>query len=561
MTEAGIVFSNSAQVQRARLFRSRGALILTTLMLLLGAATTVATAQTFSLLYNFGTNSGDPLQPMGLVAQGRDGSLYTTSVYGGTYNLGTVVKITPTGTLTVIYNFDGTHGSEPTGGLTPGTDGNFYGTTWFGGTLGHGTVFKVTPDGTLTTLYNFKNRTDGENPYAAPIQGADGNFYGTTCGCPNGGSFAGTVYKLTPAGKLKTLHQFGRNAFTEGVNPENSLVQGFDGTFYGTTTNQGTHDRGTIFKITAAGKFTALHSFDDPHGSRTNAPLVQGSDGRFYAPAEHGGKFGHGVVYKISPAGKYTPLHSLDDSEGDNSFAGLVLATDGNFYGTAGLGGSTNNGTIYRFSPDRSFSVLYNFDGTTGNQPYVTSLQHTTGIFYGATFAGGAFNEGVFYSFDVGLGPFVRLLPTVRKVGETVGILGQGFTGTTVVSFNGTSANFTIDSDAYLEATVPSGATSGSLTVTTPGGILASNTQFRVMPKILTFNPTSGPVGTPVAITGNSFTQTTRVSFAGVKAAGFTVDSDTQVTAVVPAGAKAGHIQVRTMGGVAVSSGVFQVTQ
>ncbi len=268
------------------------------------------------------------------------------------------------------------------------------------------------------------------------------------------------------------------------------------------------------------------------------------------------------MVYKISPSGKYTSLHSLDASEGDNSFAGLVLATDGNFYGTAGLGGPTNNGTIYRFSPDRSFSVLYNFDGTTGNQPYVTSLQHTTGILYGATFAGGSFNEGVFYSFDVGLGPFVRLVPTVRKIGETVGILGQGFTGTTVVSFNGTSANFTIDSDTYLEATVPSGATSGSVRVTTPGGTLTSNTPFRVKPQIFSFTPTSGPVGTPVTITGNSFTQTTKVGFCGAGATGFTVDSDTQVIATVPPGApKTGHIEVITPGGVAVSPGEFTVTQ
>ena len=280
MTEARIVLSDNGQVQRVGSFRSSRALILTVFVLLC-AASTVATAQTFSLLYNLGTNTGDPLQPMGLMAQGRDGSLYTTTVYGGTYNLGTVVKITPAGTLTVLYNFDGTHGSEPTGGLTLGADGDFYGTTWFGGTLGHGTVFKVTANGSLTTLYNFKNGSDGENPYAAPIEGADGNFYGTTCGCPNGGSYAGTLYRLTPAGKLKTLHQFGHNPVTEGVNPENSLVQGFDGNFYGTTTNQGAYDRGTIFKITAHGKFTTLHSFDDPHGSRSNAQLVGPTEHRF----------------------------------------------------------------------------------------------------------------------------------------------------------------------------------------------------------------------------------------------------------------------------------------
>jgi len=456
--------------------------MLATLMLVVATATEMAAAQTFSVLYNFGTNTGDPWEPGALVAQGRDGSLYSTSFYGGTNGLGTVFKITPAGTLTVLYNFDGTHGSTPWGGLTLGTDGDFYGTTAFGGTVYQGTVFKITSTGDLTVLHNFSNSDDGDTPLAAPIQGADGNFYGTTCGCPNGGSHAGTVYKLTPSGKLTTLHRFGSNPVTEGVNPENPLVQGIGGSFYGTTTNQGTYNLGTIFKITAAGKLTALHSFYDPHGSRTNAQLVQGNDGKFYAPTEHGGKFGHGVVYKINQAGKYSVLHALDKAEGDDAYTGLALATDGNFYGTAGAGGASNNGTIYRITPGGSFSVLRSFDGTTGAQPYVTLLQHTSGILYGATFTGGAYSEGVIYSLDVGLGPFVSLVTASGKVGRTVDIIGQGFTGTTGVSFNGTSANFTVVSDTYLMATVPSGATTGVVTVTTPSGNLTSNKEFRVKP-------------------------------------------------------------------------------
>src|SRR5438552_1229765 len=141
-----------------------------------------ATAQTFSLLYNFGTNPGDPTNPYApcAVVQGPDGNLYGTTPSGGTSNNGTVFKITPAGTLTVLYDFDITHGEYPFSGLTLGTDGNFYGTTVFGGTSTNGIVFKITRNGALTILHKFTGMTDGAYPYAPPVQAADGSFYGTT---------------------------------------------------------------------------------------------------------------------------------------------------------------------------------------------------------------------------------------------------------------------------------------------------------------------------------------------------------------------------------------------
>jgi expansin (peptidoglycan-binding protein) len=122
------------------------------------------------------------------------------------------------------------------------------------------------------------------------------------------------------------------------------------------------------------------------------------------------------------------------------------------------------------------------------------------------------------------------------------------------------AATFTVVSDTYLTAVVPANATTGSVTVTTPGGTLTSNKVFRVTPAILSFSPTSGPVGTPVTITGTSFTGTTKVTFSGVKATTFTVDSDTQITATVPTGAKTGKIAIVTPGGTAVSKDIFTVT-
>jgi hypothetical protein len=167
----------------------------------------------------------------------------------------------------------------------------------------------------------------------------------------------------------------------------------------------------------------------------------------------------------------------------------------------------------------------------------------------------------VFYSLNIGAAEFARLQTTSGKVGSTVSILGQGFTGTTAVSFNGVKATtFTVSSDTYLTANVPTGAKTGTVTVTRPGGNLASIQQFKVTPTLRSFSPTSGPIGTVVTLNGTGLTQTTKVTFGGVKATTFTINSDSQVTATVPSAAKTGKITVTTTGGSATSSGTFSVT-
>jgi len=199
-------------------------------LLMLVLALTAAQAQTFNVLYNFGTNNGDPYKPQwaGIVAQGQDGNLYSTAL-GGVNSIGAMFKITPSGTLTVPYNFDLTD-EDAYSGLTLGTDGNFYGATAGGGTSGFGTIYKVTPSGTLTVLHSFSG-SDGYAPFAPPIEGTDGNFYGTT---QQGGANAlyGVVYKITSSGAFTLLHSFDS---TDGSGPVAPLVQGSDGNFYGTT--------------------------------------------------------------------------------------------------------------------------------------------------------------------------------------------------------------------------------------------------------------------------------------------------------------------------------------
>ena len=520
-----------------------------------------ANSQTFSVLYNLGSNPGDPIDggtTPNVVAQGRDGNLYTTSWAGGANNLGTVYKVTPAGALTVLYSFDSTHGSNPISGVILATDGNFYGTTSGGGSLGFGTVFKITPGGILTTLYNFTGGSDGGNPFAPPIQGTDGNLYGTAS---TEGAGNGTIYKLTLSGTFTVLYEF---SGTDGSTPKANLFQGTDGNFYGTTTfgGTGTCNCGTVFKITAAGKLTSLYSFDGTHGSIPEyASIVQASNSKFYGTTVYGGINNVGVVYEMTSTGVVTVLHNFDTTDGANPAVGFVQATDGNLYSITFGGGTMSEGVLFRINPLGTFSVSYDFTSADGN-PSSLLVQNTNGIFYGKTDLGGTAGDGVFYSFSEGLAPFVTFLPkqSLGKVGASVGIFGQGFTGTTAVLFNGTSTTFNVVSDTYLTSTVPNGATTGPVKVTTPSNTLASNRAFRVTPQITSFTPPSGLVGTVVTISGVSLTQTSKVTFGGIAAAIFTVNSDIQVTATVPTGAKTGKIAITTAGGTATSSSTFTVT-
>ena len=439
-----------------------------------------ACAQTFTTLANFaGTNGASPY--FGVLAQGTDGNLYGTTSAGGAHGKGTVFKITPTGTLTTLYSFCAqskcTDGSTPYGGLALGTDGNFYGTTELGGTGvegGQGTVFKITPAGKLTTLVSF-NYHNGANPYDSLLLANDGNFYGTT---ESGGThLLGTVFKITPQGVLTALHSFNQ---TDGAEPEAPLIQASDGNFYGTTYNGGSGGYGTVFKITPSGTLTNLHTFnDDTEGRAIVSGLVEGADGNFFGTASLGGPSGYGTIYMITSTGTLTVLHSFDESDGSAPNQ-LLLATDGNFYGTTISSGSAGDGTIFEFTPQGVLTTLHDFSGTDGALPFAGVAQATNGTFYGTTLYGGTKRDGVVFSLDTGLGAFVETVPTSGAAGAGVTILGTNLTGATSVMFNGTPASFTVVSASEITATVPTGATTGTVEVTTPSGTLSSSVPFSI---------------------------------------------------------------------------------
>src|ERR1039458_6899824 len=572
--------TNITHFSRARTFRTRVALTLTMLMLLVAAATTMAQAPTYEVLYNLASHTGDPWYPqwIGLFAQGRDGNLYSTSQAGDLLNgqrYGTVFQLTPAGSVTVVHSFTGQNaqGGFPNGGLTLGTDGSLYGTS-VGDGLGYGTVFKITTSGQFTVLHNFKGGlTEGVAPLAAPIQGTDGNFYGTTKF--GGSNDHGTVYKMTPSGTLTVLYMFTGSYSSGSLRIPVALILGTDGNFYGTTIGGGqalcNGGCGGIYKMTPAGKLTVLHSFNNTDGAYPYGAIIQASDGNVYGTTNRGGSGTFGVIYKMTPAGGFSIIHTFleTDNLGYMPQAGLIQATDGKFYGAANGPLVGRHGVLFQITSTGTYSVIHRFNLTDGSGPQVSLFPHTNGTLYGDTYEGGggtvcgnvSVGCGVLYSLSMGLGSFVSFLPpqSSGKVGKTIEFLGQGFTGTTNVSFHGGSATFTVVSDTYLTAVVPASGTTGFVTVTTPSGTLTSSKQFKVIPGITSFTPTSGPVGTKVTITGSGFIGATKVTFGGVKATSYTVNSGTQITATVPTGAKTGNIAVTTPGGTA-SKGTFTVS-
>ena len=517
-------------------------------------------AQVYTDLHDFDcTVEGcSPTYPE-ILAQGQDGNLYGTTDSGGASGMGTVFKMTPTGAVSTIHNFSGLDGQNPDGGLVLGTDGNFYGTTRFGGAGNLGTVFKITPAGVLTTLHSFSG-SDGSEPRPGVVQGKNGTFYGTTCGF----NAPWTAYSITSAGKFKTINSTSDVRIAACSSAPLTLAN--DGNLYGTTMAGGPTEQGTVFRMTPAGTMKALYDGDFANGTNLVGAVTQGNDGLIYGTTSANGSGGFGVVFKLSLTGKYTKLHEFGlDLTHDGMYpdAGIVAASDGKFYGATSAGqsgGSVPNGNLFSVTSSGTYNLLYAFDGTHGYLAQATPMQHTNGKLYGVAEGGGVHNGGVIYSLNNGAPPFVSLVTLWGSAGQTVEILGQGFTGTSSVKFGTGPATFTVVSDTYLTATVPSNGATGFVTVTTPSGTLSSIRKFFVVPVVSSIAPISGPVGTQVTITGSGFLGATQVTFGGVKATNYTVNSGTGIAATVPAGAVTGKIAVKTAGGSAVSPTVFTVT-
>ena len=187
-----------------------------------------------------------------------------------------------------------------------------------------------------------------------------------------------------------------------------------------------------------------------------------------------------GTVFKITPSGALTSLYSFGGPNGSEPIAGLIQGTDGNFYGTTFDGGTNGNyGTVFKITASGVLTTLHRFDSTTALPRGRAGPGHQWDVLRDNV-GGRDQNAGTVFSLSVGLGPFVKTLPVTGKVGAAVFILGTDLTGSTSVTFNGTPATFTVSSPSKIMTTVPTGATSGTVQVVTPGGPLNSNIPFTV---------------------------------------------------------------------------------
>jgi uncharacterized repeat protein (TIGR03803 family) len=425
--------------------------------------TVVLPAAPMHVLYSFeAVLDSQSFLPMGGVTLDAEGNFWGTTSYDG----GTVFRLAANGNFTTLHIFgtatnnegDNRDGYAPIGQLVQGKDGAFYGTTQLGGQYDEGAVFKITSEGTFNTVVSFDG-INGVYPMAGLTLGLDGNLYGTTVG--GGASLAqstnadfmgyGTVFKLTPSGRLTTLVSFnGAN----GAQPNGALTLAPDGSFYGTTLTGGASFRpkddpvlnvvgsyGTVFKMTPNGVLTTLFSFAGTNGAGPVGSIALGTDGNLYGTLiamVSANQRTNGAVYRLTPQGSLTLLHSFTGAlDGGTPMGGLMLAKDGGFYGTTALGGKYGAGVVFRVTPAGAFTTVCAFTGgLDGRYPVSGLVQSPDGRLLGTTTIGGAKQGGIVYAMDLS-----QISPRLHVIGNR---------GQILLSWPASANNFTLERSVEL---------------------------------------------------------------------------------------------------------------
>lgn len=392
-----------------------------------------------------------------------------------------------TGVLSHLYNFsDSPAGANPYGGLIQSTNGNFYCTTLEGGANGYGTIYRMTSTSIVTLLYSFEDGVDGAFPYAGLAQGSDGNFYGTAY--EGGLDSVGSVFKMAANGAVTSLYGF--TGGDDGGYPYAGVIQGRDGSFYGTTQEYGANGFGTVFRLATNGTLATLASFDYSNGAYPQAGVIQGLDGKLYGTTPEGGSNGYGTVFCVHTNGTLTTLFSFDSANGSDPVASLVQGTDGNLYGTTSSGGAGGQGTAFRIATNGTLTTLLWFDGLNGADPEGALVQASDGTFYGTTAQGGTgFNPSagggngvifqltvpIFITNSITLTPAISCLPYASNIsGFAVAPQGDGLSFAKVsgpawlnVATNGVLSGTPVNSNIGVNMFVVSLTDSNGVSATT----------------------------------------------------------------------------------------------
>jgi uncharacterized repeat protein (TIGR03803 family) len=389
------------------------------ILMAMSATATPAHSAGFKVVHAFQGGS-DGAQPA-VSVRDRAGNLYGVTGDGGGdgcggSGCGTVFKLSSSGAEAVLYNFAGGADGYYPGSVTMDKDGDLYGTTYYGGGKGCdgngcGTVFRLAPDGTKTVLHVFKNGNDGALP-EGDLVNVGGSFYGTTTegGIKNCGPYnCGIVFKVDASDKLTVVHRFAGG--NDGAYPGTGLTADSAGNLYGTTALGGSSDCegsgcGTVFKVAPDGSETVVYAFHGgTDGSGPTSSLLRDSSGNLYGTTAVGGSsncqgFGCGTVFRIGADGTERVLYAFTGlSDGSWPWGNLAMDAKGNLFGMTDVGGESS-GVIFKLSQKGKESVLHTFTGgKDGSQPN-GFIADKTGELFGATIYGGKAGEGVVFRLE-----------------------------------------------------------------------------------------------------------------------------------------------------------------
>lgn len=384
--------------------------------------------QTLTVLHSF-ARVGDGALPLAGLVMDRAGNLYGTCSEGGlagcgSGGCGTVFELSRKNSVwrfAPLHAFSGfPDGFTPASRLTVGANGSVYGTTLYGGSanVNGGVVFnlqppvhtsaRTDPPWNETILYTFGAPPDGANPWGEIVFDQQGNLYGTTFGggvaCASG-YYCGTVYELTPHSGSWTediLYTFTQGDFSS---PRSGVIFGNDGTLYGTASN----GYGQVFRLTqTGGSWVENTIYDFQGGTAGGYPpagnIIFDAAGNLYGATVYGGDNGKGMVFElISEGGRWInrELYGLGGDSGAQPSGGLTWDSAGNLYGVTCYGGYANRGVVFKLTPVDggrwNETTVHAFTGPDGGCPQGRVVLDANGNIYGTTMNGGEHGLGVVF--------------------------------------------------------------------------------------------------------------------------------------------------------------------
>jgi uncharacterized repeat protein (TIGR03803 family) len=471
----------------------------------------------YTIVWNFdGATTGES-PTGGLTLSSFDGNFYGTTTNGGANGNGTLFQFNPvTLVATPVHHFTSTE-FRPAAPPVESRYQNLYGMTL----TDPGTAYELI---IKTLTFQVLPNTVPNQPSSGPLLlASDGNFYGTTVA--SGPNQEGTVFTMTDAGAIKTIYKFTDG--DSGFAPNSPLAQGkglyaayLYGTAYSGGGTGGELETGTIFQLTLPPPIPSteatLYTFSTAGGYNPDAGLLTASDGNLYGTTRYGGADNVGTLFEISPAGTFI---SWDDFTGVGGLVSgadpnttLMEHTNGLLYGLTPAGGANADGVLYSFTPPSPvihISLCCNW-WVILDQPVTIigqNLSQVIGVSFGsvqtkfrlgsdtyltAQVPSAAIDAPISVTLATGLQiesqqsarilpKVVNLDPSSGPVGAQVSIVGGGFAGTKKITFGGVpTTNFTVISPSLIQATVPSGAVTGKVGVTTPNGSATSKSAFTV---------------------------------------------------------------------------------